>query len=354
MNLSFQSTVRIVALPAASVCLPALAGTLQGEAAVRERIALPPTAVFEAVLLDVSRADAAAAVLGRATIDPAGTPPFRFEIAYDDAAIQSRHRYVVRATIRDQGRLLFTTDTVYPVLDGRKAELSLRLVQIAPAVPPKASAETPGTLTGMFTYLADAASIKLCADGRRLPVAMEEDYRALEAAYLKAHQQPGQALLVSVSGSVAARPSAEPGAAPRPALIVQRFINVWPRETCGTPLAASPLRETYWKLVRLEEKPVEVAEQQREPNLVFRSDELRVSGNSGYNRITGSFAVDGDALRVGPLAGTQKACVEGTEQEQRFLAALSKVTKFRIEGSHLDVLDSNGVRLARFAAVALR
>ena len=38
-------------------------------------------------------------------------------------------------------------------------------------------------LTGMFTYMADAAAITLCVDGRRLPVAMEGDYKALEAAY---------------------------------------------------------------------------------------------------------------------------------------------------------------------------
>jgi hypothetical protein len=64
------------------------AGTLEGTAAYRERIALPPDAVFEAVLQDISRADAPAKVLGRAIIDPAGQPPFRFEIAYDDAAVQ--------------------------------------------------------------------------------------------------------------------------------------------------------------------------------------------------------------------------------------------------------------------------
>jgi uncharacterized lipoprotein YbaY len=29
-------------------------------------------------------------VLGRATIDPAGQPPFRFQIVYDDAVVQPR------------------------------------------------------------------------------------------------------------------------------------------------------------------------------------------------------------------------------------------------------------------------
>lgn len=96
----------------------AWAGTLEGTATYRERVALPPGAVFEAVLQDVSRADAPAKELGRAKIDPAGQPPFRFEIAYDDADVQPRRRYAVRATVRHQDGLLFTTDRNYPVLAG--------------------------------------------------------------------------------------------------------------------------------------------------------------------------------------------------------------------------------------------
>jgi putative lipoprotein len=99
-----------------TACTPAWAGTLQGSAAYRERIALPPDAVFEAVLEDVSRADAPAEVLGRAKVDPAGQPPFRFAIAYDDAAMRPGHRYAVRASVMHQERLLFTTDRAYPVL----------------------------------------------------------------------------------------------------------------------------------------------------------------------------------------------------------------------------------------------
>ena len=64
-------------------------------------------------------------------------------------------------------------------------------------------------LSGMFIVQADAASITLCADGRRPPVAMEADYRALEAACLPARGQPGQALLVSLDGLIARLPHAE-------------------------------------------------------------------------------------------------------------------------------------------------
>lgn len=111
-----------------AVCAPVWAGTVEGTASYRERIALPPDAVFEAVLQDISRADAPATVLGRATIDPAGQPPFRFEIAYDDAAVQPGRRYAVRATVRHYERLLFTTDRAYPVLGGGDVPLRMLLV----------------------------------------------------------------------------------------------------------------------------------------------------------------------------------------------------------------------------------
>jgi hypothetical protein len=108
-------------------------------------------------------------VLGRAGIAPAGNPPFRFEIAYDDAAVHARGRYAVRATVKHGEHLLFTTSRAYPVFTGNDAPLSLMLVSARAA--PRAA------LTGMFSYMADAAIITLCADGRKLPVAMEADYK---------------------------------------------------------------------------------------------------------------------------------------------------------------------------------
>ena len=57
--------------------------TVTGTAMYRERIALPPDAIFEAVLEDMSRADAPAVVIGRTRLDKPGQPPFKFSIEYD-------------------------------------------------------------------------------------------------------------------------------------------------------------------------------------------------------------------------------------------------------------------------------
>ena len=118
--------------------------------------------------------------------------------------------------------------------------------------------------------------------------------------------------------------------------------------------ADSPLRGTYWKLVRLGETPVQAAEKQREPHLIFAESEPRVYGSGGCNRVTGSFELDADKLRLGPMAGTKRACLDSMEQERRFLQSIEKVERYRISGSHLEMLDAAGTAIARFEAVASR
>ena len=88
------------------------------EASFRERLALAPGVRLEASLLDISRADAAAAIIGQTVLEDVGQPPYRFTIAYDPAAIVASHRYAVRVVLMKDTRLLFTTDQVYPVLTG--------------------------------------------------------------------------------------------------------------------------------------------------------------------------------------------------------------------------------------------
>ncbi len=92
-------------------------------------------------------------------------------------------------------------------------------------------------LNGMFTYLADAAVITLCADGRQLPVAMEKDYLTLERAYLQADISPGQPVLVCVDGLITQRPSMEESQPPRPTMVVERFIDLRSHKTCASPPA---------------------------------------------------------------------------------------------------------------------
>lgn len=116
----------------------AAAQTIRGTATYSSRMALPKDAVFEAVLLDVSRMDAPADELGQMRIDSPSNPPITFAITYDPARIVDTHSYVIRATIQTADRLVFTTDTAYPVLTrGHGTDVTLTLRAISNPMPPQ-------------------------------------------------------------------------------------------------------------------------------------------------------------------------------------------------------------------------
>jgi putative lipoprotein len=146
-------------------CAATPATVIEGTATYHERIVLPPNAEFEAVLQDVSRADAPAMELGRATLPNAPMPPIRFTIPYDAAAIVPSHSYAVRAAIRADGKLWFTSDTHHPVLTrgaGNAVEIPLKRV----AEPPRADA---ALLNTYWRILSLAGEPVTGAEGRREP-----------------------------------------------------------------------------------------------------------------------------------------------------------------------------------------
>lgn len=104
-----------------------------GTATYRERMALPPQAVFEASVVDIARADAASAVLASVRVESPQVP-VRFSIPVDPAHLQPGGRYALRARITLDGRLMFTSDTVHPVLGAAgttHADVLLRRVAAA-------------------------------------------------------------------------------------------------------------------------------------------------------------------------------------------------------------------------------
>lgn len=94
----------------------------------------------------------------------------------------------------------------------------------------------PLVMRGMYMYMADAALFTECSTGRRVPVAMEGDNRALENAYLKARQNPGEALLVTLVGRIVERMPME-GPGPVATLLPEKFLGVYPGEKCVMPTA---------------------------------------------------------------------------------------------------------------------
>lgn len=118
-----------------TAALPSLAAAqdavLRGTATYRERIALPPGTVLEVVLEDVSRADAPATRIAEARIPVERQVPIPFVLAYDPARLDPRGRYGLRATLSQDGRVLFRTDSMNPVRPGQAEPMALMLVRDA-------------------------------------------------------------------------------------------------------------------------------------------------------------------------------------------------------------------------------
>ena len=111
------------------------------------------------------------------------------------------------------------------------------------------------------------------------------------------------------------------------------------------------LENTNWKLTDLAGAPVKSASHEQEPNFVLTSENHRVSGSGGCNRIMGSYELRGDHLTFSQMASTMMACVKGMDTEKRFLDALGRVKTWKIAGQQLLLSDAEGKVIARFSAV---
>lgn len=157
--------------------------TVRGEAIYRERLAVPPGAQLEMLLLDVSRADAPSQTIGSVTLTDVGQPPYPFEIAYRPDQIVSSHQYVVRARLTHEGRLLFTTDQAYPVITaGHPTEVQLVLKRVAAQSPDN----TPGADRDEHGCIRSAGYSWCAKEGKCLrpwELAKEKGFASTEAAF---------------------------------------------------------------------------------------------------------------------------------------------------------------------------
>ena len=147
------------------------ASTITGTATYRERIALPPGAVLEVELLDISRADAPADRIAAARIEVQGQVPIRFSLPFDHARIDERHRYSVSARLLLRDQVAFRSDRVNPVLTGGAGrEVEILLVRARPEASGDAGLVGPvwvaEDVTGRGAVDRLQSSITFGADGR--------------------------------------------------------------------------------------------------------------------------------------------------------------------------------------------
>lgn len=110
-----------------------------------DRRMLPPGAVLNVTLEDVSLADAPSVTLSTESMDIAGAPPYPVTLNYDANKVQANHRYSVRATVKVDDKLIMTsTSTMDPFATDAKQPLEVKLDRVAPPqnVAPQANQPT--------------------------------------------------------------------------------------------------------------------------------------------------------------------------------------------------------------------
>jgi heat shock protein HslJ len=131
------------------------------------------------------------------------------------------------------------------------------------------------------------------------------------------------------------------------AAVVLCGVGAAAAQPAATP--AKPLVGTYWKAVELAGKPVPAPSAPREAHLEFQANG-RVSGADGCNSVTGGYALNGDSLTFGQLAGTRMACIGTGETERAFHDALQATSAWNITGDRLELMNAAGAKLAVFQA----
>jgi heat shock protein HslJ len=76
-----------------------------------------------------------------------------------------------------------------------------------------------------------------------------------------------------------------------------------------------------------------------------------ITGGAGCNTYSGPYTVNGNQIKIGPLASTRMACGDPPgimEQEQQYLAALETAATYQIERTVLELRTADGALAADF------
>jgi heat shock protein HslJ len=159
--------------------------------------------------------------------------------------------------------------------------------------------------------------------------------------------------MASFDGGIVQQPK-EGAPGTQPEVLVERFVGVWPGETCERALGAATLTNTYWKVLRLGGTEVAAGEGRREPNLILREGDGRFTATVGCDQIGGSYRLSADRLEFLPEATAGSSCPAPLDEWERQLGeVLTEAVGWRIDGQTLELLDEDKATLALLQAVYL-
>ena len=137
-NRHLERTLRNISLLAFSMLIAAgcahrvpvakpIGARITGTVIFAQKSAVPPDAIIDVTFSDVTQPDSAPIQIGHQTTKAAGKQqPFPFEIVYDARQIVQSHIYAVEAKIKQNERILFSSDQAVPVLTaGRPSNVEI-------------------------------------------------------------------------------------------------------------------------------------------------------------------------------------------------------------------------------------
>ena len=125
---------------------PEASASITVQAGYRERMLLPPGSQLRIVMEDSALMDVAATLITENTIADPGPPPYRLILEYNPEQLNDRGRYTVRAQIRNDGKLLFTSTSAIAAFepnDQGVVEVLMERVQNTAPVAQDSNAATP-------------------------------------------------------------------------------------------------------------------------------------------------------------------------------------------------------------------
>jgi len=201
-------------------------------------------------------------------------------------------------------------------------------------------------MRGMFSYVADTGTFIDCQNGIRFTVAREKDNADLEHSYNNTPHGQGEALLVTIDGSLQSRPQVE-GSGEEEMLVIEQFLKINPKQDCAGNSRQTKLFGTTWWLAELDGKPITLADEQREAYVILEVEGNKMHGFSGCNKFFGTYLVKGEIFVFNKMAGTRMACLKGLNLENGFLKAMHNTEAYRILDGVLELRDRDEHVLAR-------
>jgi heat shock protein HslJ len=114
--------------------------------------------------------------------------------------------------------------------------------------------------------------------------------------------------------------------------------------------SAVPLLDTHWRLSQIGGEVIDNPVGERAVSVSLTASNSAVTGNSGCNRMSGRYALEGDMLKFDALVATKMYCESRMQLEQSFTNALLSVIRWRITGQTLELFDETGKPVATFTA----